>query len=230
MFKKIKENEKVLKAKELWQNPKTHDIAVLLFWLIFIFVVIIVARGMGSTPSHTTETSSVNNFDSIKSYDFTYKTNDSEIVGQAYDDSLLFYINNKRYYYKNNLYLIDEKASLVNNYDLGVLKINSKMLNNLVSGITPSDINGFKQYIVPLDRFINLYEIDTDINLSTAATYNVVISVYLKDDEINKVVLDLTNYYKLKNNNINYPVTIYYYNINNVSDFTKGYDKMLEVK
>ena len=233
MFKKIKENEKVQKLLELWNNPKTHDITVLMLWLIFILIVIIFVRSMGNNVPKTAKDNNynVNSFENMKSYDFTYKTDSIEISGQAYDDALLFYLTNKRYYYHNNLYIIDENKSPVLNFDLNVLKINSKMLSNLVSNITPTDNENFKQYVVPLDRFINLYEVDTDVDLSKAATYNVIVSVYFANNEINKVVLDLTNYYVLKNqNSSNSLVTIYYYNINNVSDFKKSYDKILEVE
>ena len=238
MFKRIKErakeNETLQKIKELWKNPKTHDITVLLFWLIFIIIVIIFTRGITQTssniPTPNTNIQNVTTFENIKSYDFTYKTKDLEISGQAYNEATVFYLNNKRYYYKNNIYQIEDNPVLINDYDPSVLKINAIFLNNLVSGITPLDNQNFKQYIVPLDRFINLYDIDTDIDLTKAINYNIPVSVYLTNNEINKVVLDLTNYYTLKTGtNTNYQVTINFYNVNNVSDFSKDYDKLVEV-
>ena len=231
--KKVKENETLKKLKELWKNPKTHDIAVLLFWLIFIIIVIVFARGISQTSkiqSPNTNNQNVTTFENIKSYDFTYKTNDLEINGQTYNEATVFYLNNKRYYYKNNIYQIEDNPVLINNYDPSVLKINTIFLNNLVSGITPLENQNYKQYLVPLDRFINLYEIDTNVDLSKAINYNIPVSVYTNENQINKVVLDLTNYYTLKTGvNTNYPVTINYYNVNNVSDFSKEYDKLVEV-
>ena len=229
---KIKENETLQKIKELWKNPKTHDITVLIFWLIFIVAVIIFTKGL--TSSQTVENSSytpnVTTFENIKSYDFTYKTNDLEISGQTYNEATVFYLNNKRYYYKNNIYMIDEISALINNYDPKVLKINTIFLNNLVSGITPIETQNYKQYIVPLNRFINLYDIDTDIDLTKAINYNVPVSVYITNNKISKVILDLSNYYTLKTGATNnYSVTINYYNVNNVSDFSKDYDKLVEV-
>ena len=237
MFKRIKErvneNETLQMLKKLWKNEKTHDIAVLLFWLIFIIIVIIFTRGITQTsniPTTNTNNQNATTFENIKSYDFTYKTNGLEINGQTYNEATVFYLNNKRYYYKNNIYQIDDNPVLINNYDPSVLKINTIFLNNLVSGIAPLDNQNYKQYIVPLDRFINLYDIDTDINLTKAINYNVPVSVYLTNNVINKVVLDLTNYYTLKTGtNTSYQVTINYYNVNNVSDFSKEYDKLVEV-
>ena len=60
-------------------------------------------------------------------------------------------------------------------------------------------------------------------------SYNIVVNVYKnKDNSIKGVILDLTNYRLFRfNDNKSFVVTIYYYNINNVSDFTKGYEKMV---
>lgn len=230
MLKKIKENEGIQKFKELWKNKKTHDIMVLMLWFVFIFIVILFTRGMNFGTNYTEE-EKVLGLSNINSYDFTYKFNDKEFIGQYYDDSIMFYNDNKRYYYNNSLYLIDDNISIINNYDLNVLKINLKMIDSLISDSNPNEVNGAKQYVVPLDKFINLYEIDTDIDLSKSALYNIPISIYYSDDDISKITLDLTNYYSLKNviNNNNL-LTIYLYNINNVSDFRKSYDKLLEVK
>ena len=229
MFKKIKENEKVQKFQELWHNQKTHDIMVLSLWLIFIVIVILYARSNVSHHSYKPEPKEINT-SNVENYEFTYKTNDKEIPGEYYNGSVLFYQNNKRYYYKNNLYQIDESASLIPNYDLDILKINIKMIDNLISNINATETNNVKEYLIPLDRFINLYEIDTDIDLSKMALYNVPLRIYYNNNEINKITIDLSNYYSVKTNtNVEYPLTIYLYNVNNVSDFIKSYDKMLEV-
>lgn len=229
MIKKIKENEKVQIVKQLWQNKKTHDLIVLSLWFIFIFIVILFARTNTNTKIYK-ENKQLNTID-IKDYEFTYKTNDKEIPGEYYENAIMFYHDNKRYYYKDNLYLVEEKALLMQNYDLDILKINIKMINNLISNITPTENSNIKQYLIPLDRFINLYEIDTDIDLSKMTLYNVPLNIYYNENEISKITLDLSNYYSLKTNTkITYPLTIYLYNINNVSDFRKTYDNLLEVK
>lgn len=231
MFKKIKENEKVQMVKSFWKNPRTHDITVLAFWLLFIIIVIVFMRVTMSPSSNTSYENTVIGFNNINSYEFRYKTDNLVISGEYYNEALVFYLDNKQYYYKDKVYLIDDEIRALETYDLGVLKISSKFLNNLVSGINPTDNGSFKQYVIPLDRFINLYENDTDLDLSKAATYNIIVSVYYTDNEISKVVLDLSSYYTFKNGSeTKYSVTIYYYNLNNVSNFTKGYEKVVEVK
>lgn len=229
MFKRIKESEKLQRFRELWNDPKTHSIMVLVFWLIFMAVLIIFVRltAVSNVSSNTTVTKATN-FDSIKSYEFSYVQGSNELNGKVHDDSILFILNNHRYYYHNDVYLINGDTGVKQNLDLGWLKINTKMLNNLLGGLTGADINDYTQYVVPLDRFINLYEIDTDADLTKAMTYNILLNVYKKDGEINKVVLDITNYRIFRfNDNKPYVLTLYFYNINEVNDFTKGFDKIV---
>lgn len=229
MFKRIKESEKLQRFKELWNDTKTHSIMVLSFWLIFMAVLIVFVR-LTATPSTNTTSNEplATSFESIKNYEFSYVQSTNELNGQVYDDSMLFILNNHRYYYKDDVYLINGDTGVKQDLDLGWLKINAKMLNNLLAGLNGTDINGYTQYVVPLDRFINLYEIDTDADLTKAMTYSVVVNVYKKDDVINKVVLDMTNYRLFRfNDSKPYVVSLYFYNINKINDFTSDFDKIV---
>ena len=231
MFKRIRENEKYQKLKELWNDPKAHSLIVLGFWLVFIVIVIAFVRSNYSyKPVDSEVNTNIGDFASVKNYDFTYQTSDLLISGQQYGAKQVFYLNNHRYYYNGNVYIIDNEAKIQNDFDLNVLKINHLMLNNLLSGLSYSSLDGYRQYVVPLDRFINLYEIDTDADLSKAMSYNVVVNVYNSDNTIKKVAIDLTNYRLFKTgNNTNYLLNIYYYNINKVYDFSLEFDKMIGV-
>ena len=110
MFKRIRESDWYIKFKELWANPKTHAMIVLAFWLIFMVVAIVLVRVTTNTsvPTQKIEKEATS-FANVQNYDFTYKTNDLEINGSYYDDATIFYLNNKRYYAKDNVYLIDDK-------------------------------------------------------------------------------------------------------------------------
>lgn len=230
MFKRIKESEKLQRFKELWADPKTHSIMVLVFWLIFMAALIIFVRltTVSSVSPNEVNENKVTSFDTIKNYEFSYVKDDNEIHGKVYDDNIVFILNNHRYYYNDGVYLINGDTSTEQTLDLGWLKINSSMLNNLLGGLTGTDINDYTQYVVPLDRFVSLYEIDTDADLTKAMTYNVLLNVYKKDDVISKVVLDLTNYRIFRfNDNKPYVLTLYFYNINGVNDFTKEFDKIV---
>ena len=230
MLKKIKENPKYEKLKELWKNEKTHSLIVLAFWLIFMLVLIIFVR-LSSTQTTTTKTITNQTIADFENYEFSYTINETTYNGEYYDGKTLFYLENNRYYKNEDVYLIKgEEAIKQDNFDIGIMKINSKFINNLITNITPNTTDNYKRYIVPLDRFINLYDEDTDINLTETNHYNIIVDIYEKENQINKITLDLNSYFTLKNNPQIAQVTIYYYNINNINDFSKNYEKMIGVK
>ncbi len=230
MFKRIKESEKYQRFKELWANEKTHSIIVLGFWLVFFVVAVLFVRLNASTTGTNNEANKISgtSFESMNNYSFSTSADNLEVNGFVYDDNMEFILNNKRYYVNDDVYLINGDKAIKQEFDLNFLKINAKMLNNLLGGITGTDKDGYTQYIVPLDRFINLYEIDTEADLSKAMNYNIVVNVYKSDDVIKGVILDLTNYRLFRfNNSAPFIVTTYYYNINNISDFGKEYEKLV---
>ena len=229
MFKRIKESEKYQKFKELWDNPRTHSMIVLGLWLIFLAGVIVFIR-LTSSPVSTPNTVQANSLEQIDSYDFTYEQGSLQISGQATNDKMLFYLNNQKYYWHENVYLF-EQGTLVKkeNFDLGILKINPQMLNNLLADISYTEVSDYKQYLVPLDRFFNLYEFDTEVDLTKAMSYNMMVRVYEKNNTIYKITLDLTNYMLLKTgSNSSEFLTIYYNNINKGVNFEE-YDQMIGV-
>jgi len=230
MFKRIKESEKYQKFKELWANERTRSIISLGLWLVFFAVVVLFIRVTASTPTSNDTTRNIagTNFDKMNNYSFSAISDNIEVNGFVYNDNMEFILNNKRYYVSNDVYLINGDKAQKSDIDLSFLKINTKMLNNLLGELKGTEKDGYTQYLVPLDRFINLYEIDTEADLSKAMSYNIVVNVYKNNDVIKGVSLDLTNYKLFRfNDNKPFIVTIYYYNINNISDFTKEYEKMV---
>ncbi len=219
--------------KELWNNPKTHAIIVLGLWFLFIGAVILFLKissiASSSTENNqTVQTDPLTSFNEMQSYEFNYTASDLSLNGLVYDDKYLLYLDNQKYYKNNTLYKIGE--TIENSDEPEILKLNNQMLYNLIKDINPITNEEYDSYLVPLISFINTYENTTvtDYNLSN---YNVVINVYQKDDVINKVVIDLTNYYNYKGiSTESYILTINYYNINNISDFTEEYDEMIGVK
>ncbi len=231
MENEVKEKTKLEIIKELWKNPKTHAIIVLGFWLIFIGILILFLKISSITKETAVNPESVSpldKFNKMTSYEFNYTANDLSLNGLYYQDKYLLYLDNQKYYKSNALYKISDNIEL--SEEIEILKLNNKMLYNLIKDITPVQNNEYNSYLVPLMNFIKEYEnINvTDYNL---ATYNIVVNVYQKNDTINKVIIDLTNYYKYKQLNIDsYILNISYYNINNLSDFTKEYEEMIGEK
>ena len=191
-----------------------------------IVIVIILVRGLTST-NNTVQTDNVVKTD-ISNYEFTYTNNSGVIFGESYDDKLEFIYGGNRYYYNGeNVYLIkNQSSSLAINFDLNVLKITPKMINNLISNLTYTVNGEAKQYAVPLSRFLNLYEVDVEADLSLANQYNVIINIYENDSGIYMYQLDLTNYYNFRGLSNNGILTIDIYD-SEVHDFTKYYDELI---
>lgn len=226
-MKKIKESDWYQKFKELWSNKKTHSLIVLCFWLIFIVAAFIFVRVSSTTTNYTPEENNEITLSDIKNYEFRYVTSTNEYDGQAYDEKMLFYLNNHQYYVNENVYLVSDTLELQQNFDLNVMKINITMLNELLADLTYSEVDGGKQYLVPLNKFIEAFEGTSDSN---ALNYNIVITLF-GEDTINKITMDISNYVIFKTGQTQtYLVTLYLYNVNNVTDFTSEYDKMIGVE
>lgn len=225
MFKKIKENPYYKKFKEMRADPKLRPITSLIFWFIFFAIVVIFVR----VTSKPIQTSSLNTASqSLSSYKFTYTNNSGVIYGESYDDKLEFIYGNNRYYYNgSNVYLIlNQSVQMVPNFDLDVLKITPDLINNLTSDLTYNMNGDAKEYVVPLSRFINLYEYDTEADLSLANNYNIIIDVYEKNNKAYMYKIDLRNYYVFRGLNNSGILTIDIYDIK-ASDFTEFYDKLI---
>lgn len=228
MFKKIKENPYYQKFKEMRADPKLRPITSLILWFIFFVIVILFARGLTSTRANLESTETQKTTLSDSNYEFTYSNNSGVIFGQTYDDKLEFMYGGNRYYYNGEtVYLIqNQQATIMPAFDLNVLKINSKMINNLIGNLTYNMDGEAKQYLVPLSNFLNLYEVDVEADLSLANQYNIVINVYENENGIYMYKLDLTNYYNYRGLNNDGILTIDIYN-SEVKDFTKYYDELV---
>ena len=228
MFKKIKENPYYQKFKEMRADPKLRPITSLILWFIFFVIVILFARGLTSTRANLESTETQKTALSDSNYEFTYSNNSGVIFGQTYDDKLEFMYGGNRYYYNGEtVYLIqNQQATIMPTFDLNVLKINPTMINNLVGNLTYNMDGEAKQYLVPLSNFLNLYEVDVEVDLSLANQYNIVINVYENDNGIYMYKLDLTNYYNYRGLNNDGILTIDIYN-SEVNDFTKYYDELV---
>ena len=228
MFKKIKENPYYQKFKEMRADPKLRPMMSLILWFIFFVIVILFARGLTSTRANLESTETQKTTLSDSNYEFTYSNNSGVIFGQTYDDKLEFMYGGNRYYYNGEtVYLIqNQQATIMPAFDLNVLKINSKMINNLIGNLTYNMDGEAKQYLVPLSNFLNLYEVDVEVDLSLANQYNIVINVYENDNGIYMYKLDLTNYYNYRGLNNDGILTIDIYN-SEVNDFTKYYDELV---
>ena len=173
-----------------------------------------------------------NNSSKLNNYEYTYINNQLTIFGEKYNDKQIFTILNNKYYYNGkNVYLLKGNLlELVPDFDLSILKITVDMIDNLTDNLNFTENGEFKQYLVPLASFINLYEASATVDLSVANNYNIIIKKYDDNNDLYKVEIDLSNYYKINNLPDSGELTIYLYNKNKLNDFSLEYDRMLGVR
>lgn len=230
MFKKIKEkidnNLYIKKYKELRANPKTKGLISLGMWILFMILAIVFIRI--SIPSNEVPKEvQKRNFDNMENYEFSFKDNNTSIYGESFDGKDIVYFNNNKYYYNGNLYLVSEDKLIKQDFSIDQLKITPDFINDLISNITPTESDGGKLYLVPLSRFINLFEVDTDVDLTSAGSYNIKVLTFSKSNGVYMIKIDLGNYYLFKGYPDGGVITINYYNIGKLSNFTLDYEDML---
>lgn len=189
--------------KEIWKNQKIKGIILLAFWCLFIGSIIV------SFSGKTTTTVKEDNF--YHSYEFTYSFNNDVYYGVYYNEKYLLYFNNEKFYKNESLYRLKDNSIIKEPF---VLKIDSEFIDSVTKDITPISND---TYVVSIKNFMKTLNENTDL------TGNITINKYK-----NKVVIDLAPYYG--DNQGNYILTIDYYNINKINDFTKEYDLMIGVK
>ncbi len=225
MFGRMKEAFKNL--RELYKNPNTHDKASLILWLIFIVILIVVLRVSSSSENISVEKEKKQ---IINSYEFTYNFENINISGLYYEEKILFYLNNNKYYNNDKTYIISgDEIKEIENFDLKALKISYEFISKAIENLTSTKEDNYSVYLVPLDTFISLYDEDVGEDISNAKNYNIIIKIKENNDLISYVAIDMSNYYIYKGMNVSYPVTIYFYNINNISDFTSEYENKIGV-
>lgn len=226
MFKKIKDNKWIQKYKELNENPKNRDLLKIFFWILFLIVAVILVRS-------TTSSSEVQKLDNdkvkdVSSYEFTYRDNEKTVFGEVYKDKMIYYYGNNKYYKnEDGVYLVNDHKLEVQNINENWFNITPSFIINLTKKLSPSLEGDSKTYLVPLSNFINVYEVDTEVNLTQAMNYNVAIQTFEKKDMIYKVSLDLSNYYMFRGYPDTGVITINYYNVNKLNDFSSEYEDLL---
>lgn len=228
MIKKIKESEAYEKFKQLRVNSQTKALMSLGMWLIFFVIIVMFTRGLNNnSPSNIDSKASFK----LNNYAYTYTNDKITIFGLKYGDSQLFTISNSKYYYNGqNVYLINGiVASLIADFDLNILKITPEMIDNLTANLDYTENGEIKVYLVPLTNFINLYDIDTDVNLTLASNYNIIIQKYYNNNDLYKIDVDLSNYYMINSLNNDGKLTIDLYNKNKINNFSLEYDNMIGV-
>lgn len=222
MFKKIKESGAIEKFKELRKNPQTKAIMSLGVWMVFFLIIILFTRGIGSNKIYRSES-----VKKINGYEFTYSNDVTSIFGVSQGKEKLYNVDGKKFYYNgSDVYLVNGHALVKQDNHIGILKIDLDMIDNLTSNLQESDMGEYKRCLIPLSNFLNLFEEDTEVDLTLASTYNIIVDRYYSGSIINMIKIDLSSYYSYRGINNDGILTIDIYNINNVFDL-KEYGNMV---
>lgn len=214
--------EKFKKFKEFTSDKRNGAIVKLGFWFIFLLFVIIYVRVMNSKqpkyiPTESlppTITEGVKNFKDVKIYEYSieynYNGNILKVMGKKYNDKWLFNYNDIEYYYDGNLYLIKDdlkeeidKTNIEYLLMFDIQKVYDYLLNS--------------EYVSKTENVNN--ELIITSNLTLEDTLNEIKTVN-KDNTLESINMDVTNYYKTKDENcLDLNIVIKYGNLNNVEDF-----------
>ncbi|MBR3210051.1 MAG: hypothetical protein IKF82_07305 [Bacilli bacterium] len=198
----------------------------LIIWSVFFVIILLFVRGINSNFTYT-KSSDDNNI-SMNSYEFVYSDDRGNIYGKASNGKYLFILDGNKYYFNgNNLYLVSGNSLKEVFSDLGLVKITPSLVDGLIKNVSQNDSDG--NYYISLYDFMSVYDVDVPVDGSEASKYNIVISKY-SDEKLSMIKVDLSNYYLFKGISNTGIITINFYNQDNVSDFSKGYDKLEVVK
>lgn len=197
------------KFKEIWKNKRYHALIILLIYFIFFGVVLssIHPNSSSNTSMIKTNLEKYELMDEYK-YDVKITVDNDEFYMMGYKDSLQnkLSINDNIYEIKNNLYY-DTDNNLFDFKDIYGIDINDFEPSDIVKYINIGTIDSEtkytsgvikKSYIIPTMDFFSIY--DSNIEEINYIDDNIVIETY-EEDYINKVIIDLTSYKKIKNIN-----------------------------
>ena len=208
------------KFKTLWKDKRYRSLFILIFYVIFFAIIF-------SMLDYNDNTQVYNNKLDFKNYNVYEFITDVDVNG------LVFEIQGKRYddKYEFNLeeQLFDMNYGEIQESNLDKNIINSfNFTPNLIDNMLENSQLVSEKKIIEDGRIIYEYSLDLSRYL-TILDYNLInynpddkITIITDnlDDNIVRVELDLTNFYKnLEENYQEYKITISYSNINNIDDF-----------
>lgn len=210
--------EKIEVFKKLWSIPKYKAIIKTLLYIIILLILYVIMQIMiifaGNNEKLNNEIkikeevklTPLENYKNMKNYEYTYEINyifnkeniNKTIEGTKYNDKDKFKILNDKYS------IIDDKI-----YDKD---------NNIVSNLIEYDIISLLPNNL-VDKFVG-EKVETKYKDGKIKEEYPNAIVYIEDNYINKIELDLTDEVNKINNKITYyHITINYLNIDNIDSF-----------
>ena len=205
--------EFIRKVREWLKDPKKKSLTQLgLYALFFVFVFILIGMGdNSSTPNYVPEETNKD----VVNYEYIYKINNNEIINQitgTLNNSIdTFNYNGLNYIKKEGIvYLNNTPVTIDFDIDRYKYKNIELLIENADSKTTYTDSSKVVYNMNIVEYFTLLNEVN-NCSIIDCTIINVPITVE-KDNHINHVLIDLSNYYGYK-----YIVEINYNNINKIS-------------
>ena len=197
------------KFKEIWKNKRYHALIILLIYFIFFTVVLtsIKPNSNNNTNILKTNLEKYEIMDKYK-YEVNITANDDNYYMMGYKDKLenKISIDDNIYDIKDNLYydnsnnVFDFKST----YNINITDFEpDKIIKYINAGNLDSETNYKKKkkkksYLIKTMDFLSIY--DSNIEEINPIDGDIIIETY-EEDYINKVVIDLSSYMKIKNIN-----------------------------
>lgn len=200
-------------VKEGLKDPKKRALTKLgLYGIFFVFVFILIGSGSNSpTPNYIPEETTPT---TVTNYQYIYKINNNEIINQITgtlkNNEDVFNYNGLNYNKKEGIVYFNNSPITID-FDVDKYKYEKiqVLIENSNSKTTYNDSNKIV-YNLTADKYFSLLnEVNNCTNIDCTL---IQISVTVeKDNYINHVIIDLSNYYGYK-----YNIEINYNNINSV--------------
>lgn len=190
----------IKELKEMFKNPKKKALAQLGFYLIFFIFVAILLRGADNKPTKIIEEqkSPVKFYEDMKSYNYkvTYTNIDKvDVIDGTYVDNIsLFTFNNFKYYYEEDLYIIDNDSYYLMDIEYNISKIFNNNLINIIEDLEEESKTTYKDgtivttYTIDSNKVYN-YLFELESNYDNKCT----IAITENENEIYNIVIDINN-------------------------------------
>ena len=190
----------IKELKEMFKNPKKKALAQLGFYLIFFIFVAILLRGADNKPTKIIEEqkSPVKFYEDMKSYNYkvTYTNIDKvDVIDGTYVDNIsLFTFNNFKYYYEEDLYIIDNDSYYLMDIEYNISKIFNNNLINIIEELEEESKTTYKDgtivttYTIDSNKVYN-YLFELESNYDNKCT----IAITENENKIYNIVIDINN-------------------------------------
>ena len=190
----------IKELKEMLKNPKKKALVQLGLYAIFFIFVAILLRGADNKPTKIIEEqkSPIEFYEDMESYNYkvTYTNIDKvdTIDGIYVDNISIFNFNNFKYYYEEDLYIIDNDSYYLMDIEYNISKIFNNNLINIIEDLEEESKTTYKDgtivtnYTIDSNKLYN-YLFDLEYNYDNKCT----ITITENENEIYNIVIDINN-------------------------------------